>query len=122
MSRAFRSAALAVFPEAKIVIDKFQVVKVIIEAREAGKEVGIFDPQGNILQQELNNLVAGVEDINVLIWEAPMKKQQQELILLFGNNVNLGNIPPDEILALEALRQGLRGDTLKRAYEEDREP
>ena len=96
--------------------------KVIIEAREAGKEVGIFNHQGNILQQELNNLIAGVDDINTLIWEAPMKKQQQELILLFGNNVNLGNIPPDEILALEALRQGLRGDTLKNAYEMNKNP
>jgi len=51
-----------------------------------------------------------------LIWEAPLKNQQQDLILRFGVNVNLGNVPPDEVMALEALRQGLRGDTLKRAY------
>ncbi len=53
------------------------------------------------------------------MWEAPIKSQQQYLILRFGPNVNLGNVPPEEILALEALRCGLRGDTLKRAYFED---
>jgi phosphosulfolactate synthase len=50
------------------------------------------------------------------MWEAPIKNQQQALIIRCGTNVNLGNIPPDEILALEALRQGVRGDTLKHAY------
>jgi len=51
-----------------------------------------------------------------LIWEAPIKNQQQYLILRFGVNVNLGNVPSGEIVCLEALRQGLRGDTLKKAY------
>ncbi|UCC39111.1 MAG: phosphosulfolactate synthase [Candidatus Aminicenantes bacterium] len=90
--------------------------KVIVEAREAGKGVGIYDQEGNIKSDEVDNIVGGVEDINCLIWEAPLKNQQQELILRLGINANLGNIPPDEILALEALRQGVRGDTLKRAY------
>jgi phosphosulfolactate synthase len=90
--------------------------KVIIEAREAGKGVGIFDQTGKIKQDEVDNIIAGVEDVDHLVWEAPIKNQQQELIIQFGNNVNLGNIPADEVLALEALRQGLRGDTLKRAY------
>jgi len=58
--------------------------KVIIEAREAGKGVGVFDHQGNILHQELNDLAAGVDDTNSLIWEAPLRKQQEELLLLFG--------------------------------------
>ena len=57
-----------------------------------------------------------MKDPNVLVWEAPLKNQQQHLITRFGCNVNLGNVPPEEILALEALRQGLRGDTLKQAY------
>ena len=61
-------------------------------------------------------VVVQVEDVDLLVWEAPIKNQQQELIIQFGNNVNLGNIPADEVLALEALRQGVRGDTLKRAY------
>jgi len=91
-------------------------VKVIIEAREAGKGVGIFDADGKIKQDEVEGIIAGVKDIDTLMWEAPIKNQQQALIIRCGTNVNLGNIPPDEILALEALRQGVRGDTLKRAY------
>jgi phosphosulfolactate synthase len=90
--------------------------KVIIEAREAGKGVGIFDADGKIKQDEVEGIIAGVEDINTIMWEAPIKNQQQALIIRCGTNVNLGNIPPDEILALEALRQGVRGDTLKQAY------
>ena len=90
--------------------------KVIIEAREAGKGVGIYDLEGKIKNDEFDNILAGVEDINCIMWEAPLKNQQQALILRLGLNVNLGNIPPDEVLALEALRQGVRGDTLKRAY------
>ncbi|MFC2168962.1 phosphosulfolactate synthase [Acidobacteriota bacterium] len=91
-------------------------LKVIIEAREAGKGVGIFDQQGKIKEDEVDSIISGVEDVNCLIWEAPLKNQQQALILRLGPNVNLGNIPSDEILALEALRQGVRGDTLKREY------
>lgn len=89
---------------------------VIIEAREAGKGVGIFDADGQIKQDEVEGIIQGVQDVNTIMWEAPIKNQQQALIIRCGTNVNLGNIPPDEILALEALRQGVRGDTLKRAY------
>lgn len=92
--------------------------KVIIEAREAGKGVGIYDQEGQIKENELENLIAGVKELNCLIWEAPLRSQQQALILRFGTKVNLGNIPKEEILPLEALRQGLRGDTLKKAYQE----
>ncbi len=53
-------------------------------------------------------------DVKKLIWEAPQKNQQAYLILKFGSNVNLGNISPDEITALETMRRGLRGDTLGR--------
>jgi phosphosulfolactate synthase len=94
--------------------------KVIIEAREAGRGVGIFDAEGKIKQDEVDNIIAGVEDTSQLLWEAPIKNQQQELILRFGPEVNLGNIPQDEVLALEALRQGCRGDTLKRAFLADK--
>jgi len=90
--------------------------KVIVEAREAGKGVGIFDAEGKVKQDEIDKIIAGVDDPTTLEWEAPIKGQQQHLILRFGPNVNLGNIPPEEVLALEALRNGLRGDTLKRAY------
>ena len=92
------------------------VFKVIVEAREAGKNIGIYDKDGKIKDSEVDEIIAGVKDPDTLCWEAPIKNQQQALILRFGTNVNLGNIPPDDVLALEALRQGLRGDTLKRAY------
>ena len=92
------------------------VYKVIVEAREAGKNIGIFDKDGKVKEDEVDAIVSAVADPDTLVWEAPIKNQQQLLILRFGTNVNLGNIPPDDILALEALRQGLRGDTLKRAY------
>lgn len=95
--------------------------KVIMEAREAGKGVGIYDSEGNIKEEEIDHILAGVEDPDSLIWEAPLKSQQQFLILRQGLNVNLGNIPPEEVLALEALRQGIRGDTLKKAYQERKE-
>lgn len=90
---------------------------VIVEAREGGKGVGVFDNTGAVDECEVDAIVAGVGDPDKLMWEAPLKSQQQYMILRFGNNVNLGNIPTTDVLALEALRQGLRGDTLKRAIE-----
>jgi phosphosulfolactate synthase len=95
--------------------------KVIIEAREAGRGVGIFDQEGRTKANEIDRILAGGAAVDDLVWEAPLKNQQQDLILRFGINVNLGNIPPEEVLALEALRQGLRGDTLKRAYRSSRQ-
>jgi phosphosulfolactate synthase len=90
---------------------------VIVEAREAGRGVGIFDKSGAVNESEVDQIISGVADLDKLMWEAPMKNQQQYLILRFGNNVSLGNVPTTDLLALEALRQGLRGDTLKRALE-----
>lgn len=84
---------------------------VIIEGRESGKSAGIYDERGQIDLSGLENLLA-CASWDRIIWEAPLKKQQLHLIKRFGVNVNLGNIPPGEILALEALRLGLRGDTL----------
>ncbi|MGE5590158.1 MAG: phosphosulfolactate synthase [Bacillota bacterium] len=89
------------------------VLKVIVEGRESGKGVVIYDKDGHVDENELEGLAHGVADTSKLIWEAPLKNQQQALILRLGSNVNLGNVHPDEILALEALRVGLRGDTLK---------
>lgn len=89
--------------------------KVIVEARESGHGVGIFDSSGDVQTDMVEEILGGINNVEDLIWEAPIKNQQQWLILEFGPNVNLGNIPPDDILALEALRCGMRGDTLKRA-------
>lgn len=83
--------------------------KVIAEARESGT-VGIYRPNGSAHVQLIRRILANValEDI---LWEAPKKPQQVWFIKQFGANVNLGNIGPDDLIPLEALRQGLRGDT-----------
>lgn len=92
--------------------------QVIIEGRESGRAVGIFDPNGKVKEAEMEALVRGLPNSGaVLIWEAPLKDQQVTLIKRFGPNVNLGNIPPEETLALEALRRGLRSDTFSLCLE-----
>lgn len=87
--------------------------KVIIEGRESGKGVVIYRNDGSIDEDELEFLAQSVPDPNLLLWEAPQKPQQQDLIMRFGTNVNLGNVYPEHAIALEALRVGLRGDTLR---------
>lgn len=96
------------------------VCKVIVEGRESGKGIGFYDNSGRIKPDDLQELTAAGINTDNLIFEAPLKNQQTELIALFGNNVNLGNILPDEVLALEALRLGLRGDTFRLALEEEK--
>ena len=84
-------------------------VKVIAEARESGT-VGIYNEDGSINLKIIDAISEHVSLENV-IWEAPEKSQQAWFIKHFGENVNLGNIAPGEIIPLEALRCGLRGDT-----------
>jgi len=83
--------------------------KVIAEARESGT-IGIYNDDGSINSTIINAIAENVGMNNVL-WEAPLKSQQAWFIKHFGANVNLGNIAPNEIIALETLRVGLRGDT-----------
>lgn len=87
--------------------------KVIVEGRESGKGVVIYRHDGSIDADELESLARAVPDPGLLVWEAPQKAQQQDLVLRFGSDVNLGNIMADDVLSLESLRQGLRGDTLR---------
>jgi len=88
---------------------------VIIEGRECGQGVGVFDDSGNVDSFEVDLIVEMLGDkLDSLIWEAPLKSQQVFFIEKFGANVGLGNIPMDQVLALEALRNGLRFDTLNR--------
>lgn len=89
---------------------------VIMEAREAGKGVGIYDASGLPKEAEIDAFLKGVRNPDRILWEAPLGPQQRYLVLRFGPNVSLGNVAPEDILALEALRCGLRGDTLKRAW------
>ncbi len=84
---------------------------VVVEARETGRDIGIYDARGGLRASELEALAAALP-VDRLIWEAPEKAQQQALIRRFGPNVSLGNVPPAEALALETLRCGLRSDTL----------
>jgi phosphosulfolactate synthase len=84
-------------------------VKVIAEARESGT-IGIYNEDGSINNQIICGIAEHVKLENV-IWEAPLKSQQAWFIKNFGANVNLGNIAPHEIIPLESLRLGLRGDT-----------
>jgi phosphosulfolactate synthase len=83
--------------------------KVIAEGRESGS-VGIFRPNGNPHTMLINKIISKVDPLNIL-WESPTKKQQTWFINLFDQNVNLGNIAPNDVLPLETLRLGLRGDT-----------
>jgi phosphosulfolactate synthase len=85
--------------------------KVLIEARESGQNIGIFDKNGNVKEDEVDYLFNNLPS-EKLIWEAPQKSQQVYFILKIGAEVNLGNIPPEEITSLETMRRGLRGDTL----------
>lgn len=88
---------------------------VIIEGRESGHSVGVFDESGNVDEYEVDVIVGMIGDkSNSLIWETPLKSQQAFFIEKFGANAGLGNIPLDQVLAVEALRNGLRFDTLNR--------
>ena len=83
--------------------------KVIAEARESGT-VGIYRPSGKTHTTLINKILAKINKDDI-IWEAPLKSQQVWFIRHFGANVNLGNIQPNEMISLETLRLGLRGDT-----------
>ncbi|MBO0936266.1 phosphosulfolactate synthase [Fibrella sp. HMF5335] len=83
--------------------------KVIGEAREGGT-VGLFRSSGEVRQGLVEEILTQVPSENI-IWEAPQKEQQVWFVKLLGANVNVGNIAPHEIIPLETIRLGLRGDT-----------
>ena len=85
--------------------------KVITEAREGGT-AGIFRPTGEMRTGLIDEIAHSI-DFQDLIWEAPTKASQAWFVKHFGPDVNLGNIAPEEVIPLETLRLGLRGDTLK---------
>lgn len=84
---------------------------IIVEAREGGKNIGIYDKAGNAKEDEIDYILDNF-DGNKILWEAPNKDQQVFFILKLGNDVNLGNVSTDDITSLETLRRGLRGDTV----------
>jgi len=83
--------------------------KVIAEARESGT-VGIFRKSGEVRSGLVEEILTQIPQEKIL-WEAPQKAQQLWFIKLYGSNVSLGNIAPNEVIPLETLRLGLRGDT-----------
>jgi phosphosulfolactate synthase len=88
--------------------------KVIMEARESGRGIGIYDENGLVREDEMNALVKCLGDYGPnIIWEAPMQRQQAALIMRCGPNVNFGNVKPSDVLGLEALRCGLRFETFR---------
>jgi phosphosulfolactate synthase len=82
---------------------------VIAEAREAGN-VGIYRGSGEVREGLVQEILTQIPEEKI-IWEAPQKAQQLYFLELIGCNVNLGNIAPSEVIPLEAMRIGLRGDT-----------
>ncbi|RZL05471.1 MAG: phosphosulfolactate synthase, partial [Pedobacter sp.] len=83
--------------------------KVIAEAREGGN-VGIYRGSGEVREGLVDEILTQIPE-ETIIWEAPQKEQQVWFIKLLGSNVNLGNIAPAEVIPLETIRLGLRGDT-----------
>jgi len=82
---------------------------VIAEAREAGN-VGIYRGSGEVREGLVQEILTQIP-AEKIIWEAPQKAQQLYFLQLIGCNVNLGNIAPTEVIPLEAMRIGLRGDS-----------
>jgi phosphosulfolactate synthase len=89
--------------------------KVIAEARESGT-AGIFRHDGEVRMGLIDEIVHAIAPEKIL-FEAPQKDQQVWFVRRFGANVNLGNIAPDDVLALETIRVGLRSDTASAVYE-----
>jgi phosphosulfolactate synthase (CoM biosynthesis protein A)/phosphosulfolactate phosphohydrolase-like enzyme len=88
--------------------------KVILEARESGT-VGIYDRSGAPAVEMIQRIVERI-GTERLVFEAPRKEQQLWMIRSLGPGVNLGNVPPEEALALATLRTGLRGDTFREMH------
>ena len=94
--------------------------KVITEAREGGT-AGIFRGSGEVRSGLIDEIVHEVP-LDNLLFEAPQKDQQAWFIRHLGPEVNLGNIPPEEVIPLETLRLGLRADTLNEVLLRERAP
>jgi phosphosulfolactate synthase len=94
--------------------------KVITEGREGGT-AGIYRPSGEMRTGLVDEIVHEIE-VGDLIFEAPTKASQAWFVKQFGPEVNLGNIPPEEVIPLETLRLGLRADTLKEVLLRDEQP
>jgi phosphosulfolactate synthase len=98
--------------ETVIVDSELGASLITIEGRESGRGVGIFDANGVCKDQEIEQVLQQVPSKQLLLWEAPHKEQQVHLLNMLGPDIHLGNIAPQDLISLEALRRGLRSDTL----------
>lgn len=87
--------------------------KVIVEGRESGRNAAVLAADGSVAMAAVRTLVDAAGDPDRLIWEAPDRAQQLVFLRAFGANANLGNVRPGDVLTLESLRRGLRGDTFR---------
>ena len=94
--------------------------EITVEGREGGT-AGIYRPTGELRTGLIDEIEHSLS-FHDLIWETPTKDSQAWFVKHFGPEVNLGNIPPDEVIPLETLRRGLRADTLKEVLLGDRTP
>jgi len=86
---------------------------VTVEARESGIGVGLFDEHGACREDDLSAIRGALPNQERILWEAPLKEQQVALLKAIGPDVNLGNVPFHDVLALETMRRGLRSDTFE---------
>jgi phosphosulfolactate synthase len=85
---------------------------VTIEGRESGMGVGIYNEKGECREDAFQSIVKKLPHLDRIMWEAPLKSQQVQLLAALGTDIHLGNIAPEDIMSLESLRRGLRSDTL----------
>lgn len=116
VGKKVKDAALPIAEQAKMIHKdvKNGADYVIVEGRESGTNVGVYDENGTVRQEDVIALMELVGDYGTrLIWEAPLVKQQTFYLQMFGNQMNFGNVRPMDIVALESLRRGFRSDTFR---------
>jgi len=87
---------------------------VIVDARESGRGVGVFDADGSVREEAVDAMVDILKGhLDKMIWETPLKKQQEYFIIRFGPHIGLGNIQPRDVLGLESMRTGIRFETFR---------
>ncbi len=87
---------------------------VVVDARESGRGVGVFDADGSVREEAVDAMVDILKGhLDKMIWETPLKKQQEYFIIRFGPHIGLGNIQPRDVLALESMRTGIRFETFR---------
>ncbi len=86
---------------------------VLVEARDSGQGIGVYDPQGRLDRRVWQALWERLSRPDRVIWEAPRAEQQRELLSLLGPDVNLGNVQVGDVLTLASMRWGLRSDTIR---------